>query len=152
MVRDCHGLREGIELVPGRAMAAIVDISEEQSVAFVSVYGVAAVGMNEENMSVLAALGEFLRAMEQQRIGVIVGGDWNLTPQDLRRAAWMEQVGATLVYEALSKPTCRVGKRRGRVLDYFAVTNTTAASARGGRGAEPCRHLAPQACEAQNGR
>ena len=57
-----------------------------------------------------------------QRMGLpfVIGGDWNMTCEELQGSGWVRELGATVSLAAAAESTCTSGA--GRVLDYFVVS------------------------------
>ncbi len=76
-----------------------------------SIWPIPSVGLSEENLQLLQEVAEDLGSLTGPWV---VGGDWNLTPQQLAASGWLGLVGGVVC--APAKPTCN-----GSVYDYFVV-------------------------------
>ena len=81
------------------------------------------VGMSPENWSTLLAIGETVRAMDRP---FVIGGDFNMSPEELERSGWVQAIGGTIVRSG--QWTCRYRKEdtEGNELDYFVVDSSLA--------------------------
>ena len=52
----------------------------------------------------------------------IIGGDMNMTPQDLADTGWVDSIRGRII--APNKPTCRpTPSHEGRIIDFFVVSD-----------------------------
>ena len=127
LVREGLGLRDPFPVVPGRALAAVVDLPGDVALHLVAVYGVSADPTGLENLALLSAVGEWFQNCAACNHTAIAGGDWNLTPITLNLCGWATRAGVQLVAPSTQIGTCKIKKRRARVLDWFAVAGRAAA-------------------------
>ena len=80
----------------------------------VSVYLRDSEGLSEANLAILTQLAALLKSLSGPWL---VGGDWNLQPELLRDARWLDLVHGTV--HAPSQPTCH-----SSTYDYFVVSAT----------------------------
>ena len=72
--------------------------------------------LSANNKIKLALLGGFIKAVK----GLwCIAGDWNLTPEELARTGWLEQIGGTIIRPSNVSFTSFGGT--GRLLDYAVV-------------------------------
>ncbi len=96
MCRDTYGMREVRVLRPGRAVAAVLDLDASHSLAVVSLYGNVSLGLGEANTDLLEEVARFAEVMRRDGISTVIGGDFNLTPQNV--ADWAKKSSLNLVY------------------------------------------------------
>eukprot|EP00959_Pyramimonas_sp_CCMP1952_P162737 3402146-Pyramimonas_sp.AAC.1 len=73
------------------------------------VYGVDSIGPKGENLELLEFLSALLGA---QRFPFLLGGDWNLEPEEIMELGWLDLATATIFAHGL--PTCNE-----KEYDYF---------------------------------
>ena len=83
-----------------------------------AVYLVTGIGPVGENLQVLRELGEALATIGRP---FLVGGDWNMSPEELESTGFLLQCRALALKQAGVSSTCSLGKA-GRVLDYFVAS------------------------------
>ena len=87
-------------------------------ILFVAVYLQDSVGWGGRNGGVLRDIESTCRAM---RIGFVIGGDWNMTPEELNEEGWVEHLGGVCKTPPVGA-TCSSGK--GRMLDYAVCSKS----------------------------
>ena len=75
------------------------------------IYLVTCEGMSERNGGILLELARMIKAIKGPRV---VMGDWNMPPEVLHAAGWVDEVEGKIV--APTMPTCK-----GSVIDLFVV-------------------------------
>ena len=80
----------------------------------VSVYLRDSEGLSEANLAILTQLAALLRSLSGPWV---VGGDWNIQPQQLQESRWLDLVRGTI--HATSQPTCHQS-----TYDFFVVSAT----------------------------
>ena len=101
-----------------RIGAAWLGAVQKGGVHFVTVYLKDGEGISQTNQAILTELAAYLGTI---RGPWIVGGDWNVTPQQLQSASWDSIVKGSIKQPA--GPTCN-----GKVYDYFVVSKSIEAS------------------------
>ena len=76
LARPWLGLHSPVEVVQGRALAALVHLPGSPPATVISIYGHTGNSLGEKNVSLLAAVGEHASS----RAPFIVGGDLNMHP------------------------------------------------------------------------
>ena len=59
-------------------------------------------------------------AIQKQNLPCLVAGDWNMTPEELTRTGWCDQLKATIVHQPGVEVTSTAGT--GNYLDYFVAS------------------------------
>ena len=112
----CHKqLREGFR---HRLGAAWIGAVQRGGVHFITVYLKDGEGIGQTNQAILTELAAYLGTI---RGPWVVGGDWNVTPQQLQAASWDQIVKGTIKHPA--QATCN-----GKVYDFFVVSKSIEAS------------------------
>ena len=119
MVRTAYGMAEvddpmGAVVVPGRVHVCWVAGVRRGGVLLGTVYLEAGVGLNASNVQALTLLA---RRLKQYQKEYLVGGDFNLTEEELRDGGMLAMFDAVVVRP--STPTCASS---GRVIDFFLVS------------------------------
>jgi hypothetical protein len=97
------------------------------SIAFISLYLISGQGLSQDNLEILAEIRAFVKFWQ---IPFIIGGDFNLPPEDLIDSGFEVEISGEIRQvktpdgEALH--TCTSGS--GRVLDYFIVATSILAA------------------------
>ena len=91
---------------------------QKGGVHFVTVYLKDGERISQTNQAILTELAAYLGTI---RGPWIVGGDWNVTPQQLQSASWDNIVKGAM--KQPTEPTCT-----GKVYDYFVVSKAIEAS------------------------
>ena len=131
LVRNSHGLRASVPVKDARAIAGLVDIRPGHTVCFVSVYGKTGESADgSTNLDLHTKLAALTQSMNDAGIPLVMGGDWNLTPEKVSQLQWVRQQGATVAHAGSDKATCKTPTTRGRVLDFFVVSRAAEAAAR----------------------
>ena len=86
-------------------------------VTYVQTYLDDSVGMNPTNVG---RMGEILAFAQATKRFVIIGADFNVTPDELRLALDLNEAGLTIVAPNNSDITCIAGK--GRLSSFFVVS------------------------------
>ena len=97
-----------------RIAAAWVDGVLKGGILCISVYLKDGVGLNDSNTKVL---DEVLVTAKAAGLPFIIAGDWNVQPEDLERAGWLETLKAVAICP--QQPTCNDNR-----YDFFVVDNT----------------------------
>ena len=101
---------------PGRLAVGWVDGVLRGGVMMISIYLWHSEGLSERNVALLHAAGEAIASFGGPWM---MGGDWNMEPEELMRAqGWLARVGGTI--RAPEAPTCR-SALGGRVIDYVVL-------------------------------
>jgi hypothetical protein len=103
---------DGPDVVLGRAAGAHAQCWMRGGIALLSIYMVSGAGVGPLNQELLAEVSYWLRLVNCL---VIIGGDWNMVPEQLWGTGWPAAHGLTLLFS--EAPTC--GER---ILDFFAVS------------------------------
>ncbi len=111
---------------PGRAVAAVVQAPGHRPTLVVSCYLCHGRGPCGENLEILAAVGQRLRAAAG-RYEFVLGGDFNMEPPDLASTGIQDEVNATILAPDTARGTFR-GSKAASLLDYFIVSNRMAAA------------------------
>ena len=74
-------------------------------------------GLSPANEAILAHIGDHIDAFQQQGIEAIVGGDWNMTPEELGVDSWLDEVGVLLRTSVDVLGTCQKAKGAVRLID-----------------------------------
>ena len=116
--RDHLGLREPsrgqAQRVPGRLLAAVLDDPGGRPLALACGYLEVGSGLGRTNLGILEEIGRFA---SQEKAFLLAGCDWNLSPEVLRTASFLERAGLR-TFTAGRRPTCRTG-RSNSVIDFF---------------------------------
>ena len=78
--------------------------------------------MDPTNLRLLTDVGKELHLLGHEWL---LGGDWNMTPEQLQETEWLQQAKASVVL-ASTAPTCN-----SKVLDYFVCSAGMAPMVRG---------------------
>ena len=112
--------RKSCELEAGRCAMAHWGAAIPGGIVVCSLYLVTGVASGDRNMGILRKVGGELRSHGRP---VIVGGDWQMTAQELLATGWCDLFGAVVVAPTGSGiPSCRgFGEQQGRTIDFFVV-------------------------------
>jgi hypothetical protein len=94
------------------------------TVLLIECYFVTGIGMRGENLELLHQLFLLIKTVG---LPVILAADWQAEPHEVAGTGWLQQTGLQLVVPSGTLATCSAGK--GRLLDYFAVTESLAPAA-----------------------
>ncbi len=111
-------------VVPHRVLAACIEPPGHRQILILSIYLKDGAGLSAQNLGYLAAAGTCIN-MHGPNHPFLVGGDFQLDPQDMARAGFGEHVGATLITSAAARGTCR-STRSFSEIDYFYIQNSLA--------------------------
>ena len=129
LVRKTHGVRASLPIHDARAVACLVDLQPGQTVCFASVYGKTGESANgPTNHALHERLARLAGDMKREGIPLVMGGDWNLTPDKVSQLSWVRQREMTVVHAGEAQLTCRSTATKGRVLDYFMVSREAEAA------------------------
>ncbi len=106
-------------LIPGRAVAALVEAPGYRPCTFVSLYLEDGQGLSAANFAHLEAVGRCISA-QGQGSSFVVGGDLQMDPSKIAAAGFAARTGAVLVASRDPRGTCR-SSRAVSELDYFFV-------------------------------
>ena len=82
-----------------------------------SVYLISGEGPSEANLELLEEVGEHLVALKRP---FVIGGDWQMTVDELESTGWVQRVGGMIVRPHKDfPPSCSSGS--GRMIDYFVI-------------------------------
>ena len=87
--------------VQHRIAAAWIDMVQKNGITTVSIYPVDSEGVSDNNMLVFREADALVRAL---RSSWSIAGDWNVTPQILNGAGWVDTTGGAIVAPQLA--TC----------------------------------------------
>ncbi len=124
-VREHIGMRappKGGHLVgEGRGLVCVVDAPGYRPFIAASVYGYSGKGPTAANADLLRAVGVRIQCQGEDWQHVI-GGDFNLTPEQVVDIGFADQLNATIVSAECSRGTCRT-PTAARTIDYFLMTD-----------------------------
>ncbi len=133
LAKDYLGLRmpaaQPHEVVPARAVAATVETPDARAIHLVSCYLRHGRGADTENARTLAAIGAAVAANGEDEV-TVVGGDFNMSPDQLIGTDFDRTAGLTVFHGDLERGTYRTSKSCS-TLDYFAVSDRLAAAVDG---------------------
>ncbi len=119
------------EVVPAHAVAATVEAPGCRPTVATSVYLHDGVGPAAANRGILAAIGGRMQSLGHgpdaacaKHMGpapFIVGGDFNMTPEEVDAMGLVQRINASVVAPSVARGTCRTA-RSGRVIDFFLVS------------------------------
>ncbi len=115
------------EVVPGRVVAGMIEPPACRPTVVYAGYLKDGVGANEENLRYLANIGAHC-GIQPRGMQVVVGCDFNFTPQTLVETGFPDEVGGVVVSPGGDQTTCRTGKT-ARVIDFFVVSKSLAKGA-----------------------
>ncbi len=131
-VRDYLGLRyppDGPHVwVPGRVVAAVLDVPEHRPMLVVSAYLIHGIGPAPANLDILSRMGQRIRAVGEE-YEVVVGGDFNMEPPDFMATDFHTEIDAEVLLPATERGTFRTA-RSATLIDFFVVTSRLAAAVR----------------------
>ncbi len=104
-------------VVPSRVLAACVEPPGHRQTLVISAYLKDGAGLSAMNLGYLAAVGTCIN-MHGPNYPFVVGGDFQISPEEIARTGFRDHVGATLITSAAARGTCRSTKRCSE-LDYF---------------------------------
>ena len=112
--------RGSCELVAGRCTIAHWGAAIPGGMVVCSLYLVTGVAAGDRNLGILHKVGNELRTHGRP---FIVGGDWQMTAQELIATGWCDLYGAVVVAPPESGvPSCKgFGGQQGRTIDFFVV-------------------------------
>ena len=90
-------------LLPGRLAAGVVDFPDMGPTLLISAYLLDGEGAGEANRRVLARAGKTLAGWAGP---AIMGGDFNMTPAELKSTGILEMLGCGWEVMATGRPTC----------------------------------------------
>ncbi len=123
----CHYPPDGSHvIVEGRAVAAIVQAPGHRPMAFASCYLHHGRGPSGENLEILAAVGQRMKALPIN-YEYIIGGDLNMEPPDVASTGIQEEIDATIMVPSTTRGTFR-GPTSSSLIDYFLVSQRVAAA------------------------
>ena len=87
-------------------------------VDLLSVYLISGEGPSESNAAICNQVADKLLCLNRP---FIIGGDWQMTSEQLESMGWVQRVGGVIVQpSSVTPPSCSSGK--GRMIDYFVVS------------------------------
>ncbi len=107
------------EIVPARAMAAVVEAPGYRAFTAVSIYLEHGKSIGPENMAHLQEVGLFLDA-QGERVPFVAGGDFQADPEDAARLGFARRTGSSLVAARDPRGTCRSTTSVSEI-DFFYV-------------------------------
>ncbi len=113
------------ELLPARAVAALVEAPGYRPLTAVSVYMEHGQGISEPNLARLEEVGAFLEA-QGEHVPFILGGDFQCDPSEVASLGFARRTGSSLVAARDPRGTCR-STTAVTELDFFFVHNSLTA-------------------------
>ncbi len=108
------------EVVLGRVVAAMMEAPGCRPTVLYCGYLKDGIGADGENLSHLARTGAH-RNMQPEGIQMLMGADFNFTPQALEATDFPSEVGGVVIHPGDGATTCRTAKSAS-LLDYFVVS------------------------------
>ncbi len=129
LARDFMGLHYPAggphELRRSRAVAGTLEAPGNRPIDLVSCYLQHGCGAADANAAILADIGAAFRSDTDG--ARIIGGDFNMSPEELLGTGYDRELGATIVHTETSRGTFRTAKVRS-TLDYFLVADRLTAA------------------------
>ncbi len=107
------------EIIPARAIAAVVEAPGYRPFTAVAAYLEHGKGVGAENMAHMQEIGLFLDA-QGDRVPFVVGGDFQSDPEDAARMGFARRTGSSLVAARDPRGTCRSPSSISEI-DFFYV-------------------------------
>ncbi len=111
-------------IAESRIIAACVEPPGHRPCLVISAYLQDGAGLSPVNLGHLAAMGTCVR-MHGDNHPFVIGGDFQVPPEELANAGFGDQVGGTLISSGAARGTCRTS-RHSSELDYFFVNKALA--------------------------
>ena len=84
-----------------------------------SVYLISGAGpSSQDNLDILEDVGERLACLNRP---FVIGGDWNMTADELETTGWVQRVGGAIVKPQAALPTSCAS---GRTIDFFVISQS----------------------------
>ena len=109
-------------MVPGRILAATLSLPGDRELGLVCAYLRDGEGLSADNCTLLQTMADSAGVFRRVGLEVVVGADWNLTPDEVAQADWCEGAEMQLLCASGDLGTCRRAKGAARTLGYFACS------------------------------
>jgi hypothetical protein len=116
------------ELVPARAVAALVEAPGHRPFTAVSLYLEHGGGLGQVNIDHIGAVGRFLGA-QGHHVPFVLGGDFQNDPADVAALGFARETGSSLVATRDPRGTCR-SARAATERDFYFIHNEMVAGLR----------------------
>ncbi len=118
----------GYEIIPARAIAALIEAPGYRPMTAVAIYLEHGKGIGAPNLQHMEALGLFLGS-QGDHIPFIAGGDYQADPGELARLGFAQRTASSLVASRDPRGTCRSSTATAE-LDFFYIHNELTAGLR----------------------
>ena len=111
-----------VVVTAGRLVAGTLSLPGSREVSLMSVYMHDGEGISTANAAILQAIEESTSEDRKRGRQTIVGGDFNMTPEELNAQEFCEGAALTVIRSDPALGTCRRVSGAARVLDFFLVS------------------------------